>query len=429
MVAGLKPRPRPRAGHREARGPDVTSETTRLAVGSRFRRVGSSQEVQRIDTVTLVSFAYPEVGGERRAELVSRFGSTRSASLGDAFVLSTCLRFEMAVPGDKDLLEDRLTALFGSVPEGGTWLSGLDAVVHLFRVAAGLASPIRGEPEVLTQFRRALENLKKRGTGSGRFIGLLERAVAGGRSAREHLPDAPHGSLATVAAELAAPAGRVAVLGAGEMAMAAAAKLRAEKVDVTVVCRRPDAVAFDGPVWPFDRAEEAVLDFPAVISATSAKRRLIEQDRLLGLLSTRRERLLLIDLAMPPDFSPPPGAAVDYVGIDEIAARVVGREEEDLAERSVAEAADEAWRWFADLREVGPLIADWYRAADRLVDKTVRRFAGRLTNPEDAAVLRQAAHTVARSLLAGPVARLRRSDRPEELAEELSKAFDVLEES
>lgn len=365
----------------------------------------------------MVSFAYPQTPEGVRARLVEALG--RAVPPDDAFVLATCLRVEVMVPGDRQLAESRLVGLFGRIPDGGEWLHDLEAVRHLFRVAAGLASPLRGEPEVLTQVRRALGGLRS----AGRFRGLVERAVAAGRLARrEHLPEPPRGSLAVVAARLAAPAGRVAILGAGEMAMAAADHLADRGVDVTVVCRRPERVRFRGRLWSFDRAEEALTVFPAVISATSAKHRLVDGSRLAELLASRSEPLLLVDLAMPPDFVPPPGTPVRYLSIDEIAGMAeAAREYEDAAEEAVTAAAEEAWRWYRDV-QLAEVISAWYSAADQVVDRTVAKFAGKVNDPRDVELLRRAVHTAARTLLSGPVEWVKNLDgRP---VEELAGVFD-----
>ena len=65
------------------------------------------------------------------------------------------------------------------------------------------------------------------------------------------------------------------------------------------------------------------------------------------------------------------------------------------------------------------------RTADDIVDRTVARFAGRLGSGDDRAVLRQTAHTVARTLLAGPVSYLRSNELPTEAIETLIEAFGI----
>jgi glutamyl-tRNA reductase len=63
-------------------------------------------------------------------------------------------------------------------------------------------------------------------------------------------------------------------------------------------------------------------------------------------------------------------------------------------------------------------------SADDIVARVVERFAGRLHSEEEVAVLRQAAHTVSRTLLAGPIEYVKRADNDETL-EALAEAFGV----
>jgi glutamyl-tRNA reductase len=63
--------------------------------------------------------------------------------------------------------------------------------------------------------------------------------------------------------------------------------------------------------------------------------------------------------------------------------------------------------------------------ADEVVDRAVRRFSGRLADQGDEAILRQTAHTVARTLLAGPVEYLKRSRGASEAVEMIADAFGV----
>jgi glutamyl-tRNA reductase len=310
--------------------------------------------------------------------------------------------------------------------------SGEAAIAHLFRVAAGLESPILGEREILTQFRQALADAEERGSVTGLTAKLLETAVAVGRQARELLPDSPHDSMAAVAAQVVGGADRVAVLGAGLMAQAVVMGLLGLPAppDVTVVARTPENVAIPGvTVRAMTAASEVIATFPAVVSATSAKQRLIPEAELAEALARRSDTLTLVDMAMPPDLLPPPGAAIRYVDIDELAGKAARRPRGEDADAMVNAAAAEAYRRFTDHHAVGPVIGGLMRAADEIVDRTVDRFAGRLGQGDDDRLLRQAAHTVARSLLASPVSYLRSGDRPAEAVDLIAAAFGIDEQT
>ena len=79
----------------------------------------------------------------------------------------------------------------------------------------------------------------------------------------------------------------------------------------------------------------------------------------------------------------------------------------------------------ASLREAEDRLRSLMTLADDLVDLTVDRFAGRLADESDRAVLRQTAHTVARKLLAGPVSYLKHPDRAPEAVDVIAGAFGV----
>lgn len=375
------------------------------------------------------SFAYPHLDGAIRAELARKLLS--GARIEDGFVLSTCLRVEVAVPGGADDLNQSLHSLFGDLDEASApqIREGESAVTHLYRIAAGLESPILGEQEILTQFRQALIEAEEAGRVEGVFARLLESAVGAGRQARELLPDSPHNSMAAVAAQAVGTADRVAVLGSGIMATAVVQGLLQLPAppQVTVVARNPDKVADadDVEVLEFDEALSVVADFPAVVSATSAKHRLIEDEAMAGTVTQRQDPLLLIDMAMPPDFDPPVESNVTYINIDDLARMADRRSRSDEADALVEVAASEAFRQYRDHHEIGPLIGAMMHSADEIVDGIVERFSGRLGDAADEAVLRQTAHTVARTLLAGPVSYLKGEERSPQAIDVIADAFGV----
>jgi glutamyl-tRNA reductase len=377
------------------------------------------------------SLAYPDVDGALRADLVERLGSTELP--GNVFVLATCLRIEIATSGTREDLERVIADAFGEpqVMDLATVRVGEEAVEHLFRIAAGLESPILGEREILSQFRQSVQTLRNgEGVGDGLFSKLLDTAVAVGRQARQVLPESPHDSMAAVAAQVVGGVDVVGVLGSGNMAKAVVAGLLGLPAppEVTVVARTPDKVAIsDVTVLPFDAAKNVLEEFPAVISATSATQRLVSERLLADVLAARATPLTLVDMAMPPDFSPPAGSAVRYVDIDDLARMADRRPRRDDADTMVSASAAEAHRHLSNHMSLGPVIGGLIQTADGIVERVVDRFAGRLNEEEDRVVLEQTAHTVARTLLARPVAFLKVADRPQDSLDLIAEAFGVAE--
>ena len=306
---------------------------------------------------------------------------------------------------------------------------GERALAHLYRIAAGLESPILGEQEILTQFRQTLIRAEEAGQVRGVFAKALEAAVAVGRKARELLPGSPHNSMAAIAAQVVGMADRVAVLGAGVMGTAVVDGLLQLPAPprVTVVARHPEKVA-DRPgieVIHFDGAADALSEFPAVISATSAKRRPIADTEILEAVSRRESPLLLIDMAMPPDFSPALSDRITYFDIDDLARMADRRARSDEADEFVQGAAAEAYLRYRDHHEIGPLIGQLVAGADEVIEEVVGRFAGRLSNPGDQAAMRQAVHTATRKLLANPISYLKKHNRAPEAIDIIADAFGV----
>lgn len=378
--------------------------------------------------VSSATFSYPETAGHVRAKLTSLLPTIQVPA--NTFVLSTCLRIEVIVHGDEDDLAKVLEEMFGdrSSTETATTRSGEEAVEHIFRVASGLESPILGEREILTQFRQALASAKEEHNLDGLLIKLLDTAVSAGRQARQLLPESPHDSMAAIAAQVVGGIDRVAVLGSGVMSMAVATALLGLPAppEVTVVARSPEKINVEGlTTWPFDRTTEVLATFPAIVSATSAKARLIDDTSLSETLAGRQDHLTLVDMAMPPDFSPPPGAPVTYIDIDDLARRADRRPRRNDADGMVAAAAADMLRQLSDHRSIGRVVGGIMASADEIVAEVVDRFSGRLGNVDDREILQQAAHTVARTLLAAPVSHIRSPDRTDEAVEAIAKAFGL----
>ncbi|MEM8933395.1 MAG: CbiX/SirB N-terminal domain-containing protein [Acidobacteriota bacterium] len=110
----------------------------------------------------------------------------------EAVVLSTCARSELIVASDEPLHASTLREIFTRVADrslAAVSTLALEverdeaAVRRLFRITAGLDSPLIGEHEILGQWRRAFEGAV--GIDRGSLLGPLgQRALAVGRAAR-----------------------------------------------------------------------------------------------------------------------------------------------------------------------------------------------------------------------------------------------------
>ncbi len=384
--------------------------------------------------LTSLSFAHPAVLSDSRARL-SLVGPALDNAHGlflsqgeQVFLLSTCLRVEIAWTGGPETSADRVGRLYGdgSLSDLGVLRSDEAAFVHLCRVVAGLDSPLVGEPEVLGQFRHAVAVWRRVSPDPGSLGRVLEAAIGIGRNSRRLSGNAPRGSLAAVAAREAARFERVAILGAGVMARAAAEQL--DGADVSIFARRPSNVAGRASL-AWKGVAEALATYPVVISTVPGKAPLLSDKALAAALGSRTEPVTVIDLAMPPGFTrPEPGGPMRYLGIDDVASSV-NAETSAESEESVTRWAAAAWHRITAPDRVGRVIAMMVRQADELVSEESGRFAGRLQQAQDPdQVMRQLAHTVARRILHAPISFLASSERGVGSVDLLAEAFGLDDE-
>ena len=382
-------------------------------------------------SLTSLSIAHPTVPSARRAELslpgrlLNRAHERLEAKNLNAFLLSTCLRIEIAWLGGSETLGEHLGAIYGddTLPQGGAVRTGEAAFCHLCRVAAGLDSPFIGEPEVLIQFRQAVSVWREASVAANGLGRALEAAVAVARSTRRRLGDAPRGSLASVAAGIVAPHGSVAILGGGAMARAAVEHL--DGVDTTVFARRDSEVGGTTP-RPWDQAAEALATYPAVIAAVPGKEGVFTQEQIAGSLGKRSEPLLLIDLGMPPAFNRRDiDDTVQYIGVDDLAA--AAKERSPLtADGDIDDEAGVVWARLSVPGRAGQLIAAILEQAETAVTEEVKRESHRLIDADDAErVLRRLAHRVVRRVLHPPISFIGSAEHGEDTVAALAEAFGV----
>jgi glutamyl-tRNA reductase len=347
------------------------------------------------------------------------------ASGHPVFLLSTCLRVEIVWAGGPEVAPDLLTSLYGdhSMWDLAVTRTDREVFLHLCRIAAGLESPMIGETEVLSQFRQAVAGFTRSSDRRGDLTRILGSAIGVGRTTRRFLDPAPHGSLASVAAEAVASAPRVAILGGGLMARAAAQHL--SDVEVSVFARRPGVIA-GGSAHPWERVPHALATYPAVISTVPGGQTLFSEQAIVQALARRSKPLLLVDLGMPPAFSRTTETdKVSYLGVDDLA-RSVGGLLPPEAEQALITEADDAWRRITAPDRVGSIINAMVDQAERAVDEEVRRFANRLLEADDPeSVLRQLAHTVARRVLHRPISFVGSEAGGPDAIEAVAEAFGV----
>jgi glutamyl-tRNA reductase len=264
------------------------------------------------------------------------------------------------------------------------------AVLHLFRVAAGLDSLVPGEGEILGQVRAAHE------VGStGVFLDrLFRQALHAGRKARAQtaIGESP-ASVSSAAAALAEQVfgsldGRsILLLGAGKMSEGASRNLRSRGAEIALVANSKTER---------DEIEAALGVVDVVIASTNAPGLVLDADAVARASQGRRGRqLLLVDLAVPRDLDP---AIRDLDGcylydiddLEQIVAETLSgrRLEAERAESLVAAEAEKFHEWHASL-DVVPAIASLRAKAEEIRMAELRKadsLLGRLDDSQRKAV-------------------------------------------
>jgi glutamyl-tRNA reductase len=239
-----------------------------------------------------------------------------------ALPLFTCNRCELYWSGNHDYeawFQDFARAR-GVTPDCElARLDGVEAVRHLFTVAAGLDSQILGETEILGQVRRAYDAARAAGTTTREMDAIFSAALATGRRIRRETMLGRHpASVSSAAVELTAKewAGgfdghRIVVLGAGEAAEGLLRSLHQHGAsNVALVNRNPQrasalAGAWGATAYEWDRLPELTAAADLLFVATGATRPVVSAADLASATAGRAgRRLVTVDLSVPRNVQP-----------------------------------------------------------------------------------------------------------------------------
>ncbi len=357
-------------------------------------------------------------------------------SVGECALISTCNRSEAYVVTDDPTeacrwVTEVLSDLGGMSPDQ---LQGhlythrdLDAVRHLFAVAAGLDSMIVGEPQIAGQVKDAGTAAMEVRTSRVVLNRLFRSAVEASKRARTETEiGAGAVSVSFAAVELAKKifgdlGGRSAfVVGAGEMSELTARHLIDNGVRSLTVASRTleraqelaarvsgEAMAWEDAMAHLDRAD-------IVISSTSAPTHVLHRDEVAAAMQRRRNRqMFLIDIAVPRDIEPEVGELYNVLlyNIDDLQS-VVGvnlKKRQDEAEKSRAIIEEEVAAfstWLNSLEVVPAIVAIRQRFRDLLDEELDHAKLPGFTDDQKARVA-DLLRRYMNKLLHGPMVRLK----------------------
>jgi glutamyl-tRNA reductase len=391
--------------------------------------VGTSHRHAPVELRELVAFGSGQAG---------EIAATLAGEDGEAVALSTCNRTELylACEDSARALErgaGALAALAG-LPAGeleGSLYTLLDedAVLHLFRVAAGLDSMIRGEGQILGQIRSAYEAAQKADATGPALHRLFRHALRTGKRVRTETGVAENpASVSTAAAELVERVfedirgTKVLLLGAGKIGELAALELVARGASGIVVANRSLerasrlAERFGARATSLDALEDELALADVVLASTGSAGYLVTAEQVERALAGRRERpVFLVDIAVPRDLDP---AINDLPGcylydIDDLQ-RVVtesaeGRTEEtDRAEAIVAYEAEQFRAWQRS-QDVVPAITSLRELAETIRAQELARAEPSLgaLSPRERRAVESLTTQIVNKLLHLPTVRLK----------------------
>ena len=392
--------------------------------------IGVSHRTAPVELREKLDFSSGDVGAAVQ-ELAAR------ASVPECVVLSTCNRSELYVAND-DLERTRREVIdflgqFHGVPQQLFAphlfaLEGRDAVVHLFRVAAGLDSAIVGEPQILGQVKEAFHSAAERHCTGPLLRSLFDRSFVVGKRVRTET--ALGEGAVSVSFEAVAIARkifdrldgrRVLVVGAGDISTLTAQHLRSGGVGEILIASRTAAHSqalaeqVNGFAVPWTEMIPALGTADIVITATGASRPIITRAHVEAVTRRRSGPLYIIDLAVPRDVEPTVGdiEQVFLYNIDDLQKFVQKNLSSRTAEIERAEAIvdEEVGHFLARQRSRSavPAITALRKHFYAVRDSELLRLEGKLAalSPEHRELLERFTHLMLEKLLHEPTVQLK----------------------
>ncbi len=339
-------------------------------------------------------------------------------------------------------------------------LEGLQAVAHLFRVAAGLESMMLGEPQIAAQIKDAYRLARKHHEPGPGILRAFQGAFRAGKRVRTETKITNGAvSVAFAAVELARKFfarlsdHQALLVGAGETgALAARHFLQHNIGHLTVVNRSFDKAEElartlnaeyqvarakqDGPLLkagravvtarPWDELGAAMAQADVILSTTGALEPVILPDMVKAAVKMRRGNpLFLLDIAVPRDIHPDVaeiGGAFTF-GLDDLDEIIAGnlqarKGQIPHAERIINEEIVEFQKWLADV-DLRPTVAEFRAYLEDLKDKQVG-FVRKKESDEVAAAVDRSLKQFIKKVLGQSVSTLKSEESPEVREQDLA---------
>ena len=294
-------------------------------------------------------------------------------NIDEVVIVQTCNRFEVYYAGKVELEgKTKIRKVFldwfgASTAKYMEMDNYLDAVVHLFKIAASLDSMVIGESQILAQVKESFIYASKNNY-CGKILKLtFQKALSIGKSVRSEtgISDGKV-SISSLAVDHANQINpikdkKVIIVGTGKMASLLAEYLPLFKHKELIVIGRTSEklkkFCEKIPCTPlnFDHIPNELKDADVVFSATSCPKVLITKEMVENVMIDRTQPLTIIDIAMPEDVDPTVGEIphVNYFCIDDL---------QEISKKNMANRHNEAKR------------------AEEIIEEEIKRFKYRLQN-------------------------------------------------
>lgn len=361
------------------------------------------------------------------------------------FILNTCNRFEIYLYAEikteaRKKLANYIFKLIEKILSGhfkyknddlNDYLyqkNDLKAVEHLYRVAAGLDSLVKGEDQILAQIKKQYKEYKENNLTSSYLNQLCLEAIKVGKLVRTKTKLNERAvSVSYAAVELARDifgdldGEKVMILGAGKTAELTLKNLLTYGVEGILVANRTYengqklAAKYGGEVIRWQEFKNKVVEVDIIIASTAAPHTVLHPEDLTEALKAKHGPIFLIDIALPRDVDQEVEklAGVHLYNIDDLN-EVINRNldlREGEAEKAEAIIKKEKYNFQCWLRErrCVPLIKELRDDANLIKEKEVKRALHLLANSEleTEEIIKQLGHRLVNKLLHQPTVGLK----------------------
>ncbi len=413
--------------------------------------------------LALVGLSHKTAPVEVRERLAFNSDALRTAltslvgrqEVNEALILSTCNRVEVVAESADERLIREFLCEFHQIPHESVSkhlysFRNVEAIRHVFRVAASLDSMVIGEPQILGQVKEAYRIAADAGTVGMHLSALMNRAFAVAKKVRSETGISQSAvSVSYAAVELARKifgdlAGKtVMIIGASKMGELAAKHLKRAGVSSVMVTNRTFeravelAKVFEGAAVPFEHFADHMVGADIVITSTGATHFIIGRNQAEQIIHRRKNKpMFFIDIAVPRDVDP----AVNEIDnaflydIDDLQQVIDANLKERLKEASRAEeiiaSEVEAFCLKMKGREVVPTIVQLRETLEKLRRDEIERNRRHLKDlsPEQQEALDQITKSLVNKILHTPIEQLKQlahDPQGPDIADLIRKIFNV----